>query len=156
MKDNQEKEIFIVYEVGLLLKAIQAFIEIVIAILLYFINTNSMVNSILAILHEELTENPNSILYNYFIQNTHQITISGKYFLLFYLLSHGVIKLVIITGLFLRKKWAYPASIIGFGGLILYQIYHLVLNNSPVLLILTIMDIAILWLIWHEHKVKNI
>lgn len=156
MDEIKEKEIFIAYEVGILFKAIQASLEILIGIILFFVNANYIINIILITLHEELTENPNSILYNYFIQNTHPITLDGKYFLIFYLLSHGLIKLVVITGLFLKKKWAYGASVIGLGGLILYQIYHLVLQNFPVLLVLIIMDIVIFWLILHEHKMKNI
>lgn len=156
MEQKEEKEIFVAYEIGLILKAVQAFFEVVIGAILFFLNTNKAINYILATLHEELTEDPNNFLYNYFLNNTHQISTTGKYFMVFYLLSHGIIKLAIIAGLFLKKKWAYPASIIGLGGLILYQIYHIIKNHSIILLVLTIMDIIILWLIYHEHEVKNI
>ena len=152
----KEKRIFEVYEIGLVLKTIQALSEVVIGAVLAFISTNSIINYILSIIHGELVEDPNDLFANMILKNTHQISASGKYFLVFYLLSHGIIKLIIIGGLFLRKKWAYPASIIGLGGLILYQIYHLLINHSIALLIITIMDVVILWLIYHEHKVKNI
>jgi uncharacterized membrane protein len=155
MEQIEEKKIFLAYEIGLLIKAMQAFLEIIIGIVLFYINANKVISSILTTLHEELTEQPNNIFYNYLMNNTHQISSTGKYFLVFYLLSHGIIKLIIITGLFLKKKWAYPASIVGLGGLILYQIYHIVINRSAVLSVLTVMDIIILWLIYHEHKLKN-
>lgn len=71
MEKIDEKKIFIVYEFGLLLKAIQAFLEVGVGIILFFINTNKVINSILITLHEELVEDPNNFLYNYFIQNTH-------------------------------------------------------------------------------------
>ena len=160
LKNNidEEKKIFVVYEVSLILKAIQAFLEVIAGILLYIISANSLTTFILKIAHGELAEMPNDFMSHFLIKNADQLFITGKLFIVFYLLSHGVIKLIIIVGLFLKKRWAYPAAIIGLGGLILYQIYRFLINYSIFLLIITIMDIVILWLIWHEqrvgHKVK--
>jgi len=156
MEEINEKEIFVAYEVGLIFKISQAFLEVVGGVFLYFISMNKITNFVLNAVHSELIEDPKDFWANYFVQSTHQISTSGKYFIIFYLLTHGIIKLIIITGLILKKKWAYPLSIVGLGGLILYQIYHILMNNSVPLLIITIMDIVILWLIYHEHKVKNI
>ena len=154
MKIVEEKRIFVAYEVVLLLKATQAFLEIVAGALLYAITTSKALAFILAVAQEELTETPSDFLSNFLTTSAHQMSGSGKFFIIFYLLSHGIIKLVLIIGLFLKKSWAYPASLIGLGGLILYQIYRLITGHSIALLILTIMDIVILWLIWREHRVQ--
>jgi uncharacterized membrane protein len=156
VEETKEKKIFAVYEFGLLLKTMQALLEVGIGAVLYFISTNNIVNFILKIIHGELVEDPNDFFANLILKDVHQFSFSGKHFLIFYLLTHGIVKLIIIVGLLQRKKWAYPVAIFGLGGLIMYQIYHLLINHSIALLIITIIDIIILWLIFHEHKVKKI
>ncbi|MDB5188764.1 MAG: hypothetical protein JWM92_362 [Candidatus Nomurabacteria bacterium] len=105
--------------------------------------------------HGELAESPHDILSNILVQSAHQLTISDKFFIISYLLLHGVIKIVLISGLFLKKSWAYPASMIGLGGLMAYQLYRLiVVRYSLFLLILTLIDAVILWLIAREHKTR--
>jgi uncharacterized membrane protein len=154
MNKTEEKRIFVVYEVSLLLKALQAFLEIFAGFLLYVINTNKITSFILTIAHEELVETPRDPLSLFFIQSTNQLSASGKFYLVFYLLSHGVVKLILIIGLFKKKQWAYPASLIGLGGLIVYQWYRLSVTHSVLLFSLTLMDMFILWLIWREHQIE--
>jgi uncharacterized membrane protein len=155
MEKLQEKRIFLTYEIALFLKGVQAFLEIVSGILFYAISTNAIATFIVFIANGELAESPDGILSNFLIQSAHQLSASGKFFITFYLLTHGIVKLVLIIGLFLKKPWAYPGAIIGLGGLILYQIYSLITHYSVFLLILTIIDIIILWLIVREHNYKD-
>jgi uncharacterized membrane protein len=152
--NRKEKRIFMAYELGLILKALQAFLEVIAGVLFYAISTNSMTTFILTVAHGELAEMPNDFLSDFLIKSAGQLSIQGKFFIVFYLLSHGVIKLIIIGGLYFKKRWAYPAALIGLGGLILYQIYRLAISHSIFLLALTVMDVIILWLIWHEHRVQ--
>lgn len=155
MKNNlQEKRIFITYEIALLLKGLQAFLEVVAGMLLWLISTNAIATFILFVAHSELAESPDNVISDFLIQSAHQLSAaSGKFFIVFYLLSHGIVKLVLIVGLFMKKAWAYPASLVGLGGLILYQLYSLLRHYSIFLLILTIIDIIIIWLIVREHGV---
>ena len=155
MKAIQEKRIFFAYEISLIFKATQAFLEVVAGMLLYAVSTSKITAFILTIAHGELAETPNDILSNFLIQSAQQFSTSGKFFVVFYLLTHGIIKLIIIFGLFFKKRWAFPASMLGFGSLILYQLYHLAVSYSVSLLVITLMDGIILWLIWHEHKMHK-
>ena len=155
MKDQQEKNIFITYEIALLLKGIQASLEIIAGLLFYFLSTATLTNFMLFVANGEVAESPDNIVSNFLIHSAqHLSSASGKFFIIFYLLSHGIVKIVLISGLFLKKAWAYPASLIGLGGLIIYQLYSLLNRYSLFLLILTIIDGIILWLIVREHGVK--
>ncbi len=154
-KAKEEKNIYIAYNVSLLLKFIQASLEVVSALFLYFVSTNRIINFLVTITHSELIEEPNNFIANFLVNNANHITSTGKLFIVYYLLSHGIIKVAIITGLYLRKAWAYPASLVGLGGLIIYQIYHIFKGHSILLIVLTVMDIIILWLIWREHQIKK-
>jgi len=152
MKTVQEKRISWAYRFGLWIKALQAFSEVVAGVLFYAINTNKLTTLILDIAHGEIIEAPDSLWSNLLTKSIDQFSLAGKYFIAFYLLSHGVVKLFIIIGLFLEKRWAYPVSVLGFSALILYQTYHYFINYSVALLLLTVMDTIILWLIIHEHR----
>lgn len=156
MKNIQEKRIFVTYEIALLLKALQAFLEIVAGILFCLVSTREITAFMLSIANGELAESPNDFVSRLLIQSAHQLSVSGKFFIVFFLLTHGVVKLALITGLFLKKSWAYPSAVVGLGGLILYQIYSLVRQHSILLLVLTIIDGIILWLIVREHGYKNV
>jgi len=103
MKKVRERNIFVTYEIALLLKASQAFLEVVAGILFYAISTTAITTFILFIAHGELAESPNGIVSNFLIQSAHQLSVSGKFFIGFYLLIHGIIKLVLIFWI-VRKK----------------------------------------------------
>ncbi len=152
MEDIQEKRIFVTYEIALLLKGIQAFLEVLFGLLFCFISTSTITSTILFIANGELAESPDNVLSTFLIRSAHQLSASGKLFIILYLLLHGVIKLVLIVGLFLNKAWAYTASLVGLGGLILYQLYSLISRYSTMLLVLTVIDGIILWLVVREHR----
>jgi len=152
MEMAQKKKTLFAYHLGLWIKAAQAFLEIVAGILFYVINTNKLTTFILAVAHGEITESPHGMLPNLLIKSVDQFSLAGKYFIAFYLLSHGVVKLFIIVGLFLKKPWAYPVSVVGFSILIFYQTYHFFMNHSLALILFTIMDLIILGLIIYEHR----
>jgi uncharacterized membrane protein len=42
----------------------------------------------------------------------------------FYLLSHGLVKVLLVAGLLREKLWAYPASLIVLSAFIAYQTYR--------------------------------
>ena len=151
----KEKRIFLAYEFTLLAKGAQAFLEIVAGVLFAFVSTNAITTFVFAIAHSELVETPKDIFSTLLTKGLDQFSAAGKYFLVLYLLSHGIIKLVIIIGLFLKKKWSYPAALIGFGALIIYQSYEIGIKQSLLLIVFTLIDIVILWLIVREHNVPK-
>jgi len=73
------------------------------------------------------------------------------FFIVIYVFSRGFIKVFLIVGLLKKKLWTYPASIIVIGLFMIYQIYELFRTLSPWLLVLTVIDILIVWLIWKEY-----
>ena len=76
----------------------------------------------------------------------------GKSFATFYLLSHGIVKLFLVAGLLRNKAWAYPASLAVLGLFIAYQLYRLTFAFSIALVLLTVFDFVVIWLIWHEYR----
>ena len=78
--------------------------------------------------------------------------LSEQRFYAFYLLSHGLIKAVIVVGLLRQKLWAYPASFIVFGLFIAYQLYRYSWTHDIALIVLSIFDLFVIALAVHEYR----
>lgn len=73
----------------------------------------------------------------------------------FVFLSHGIVKLLLIFGLWKEKIWAYPTSAAVFSAFILYQTYQLTFAWSIFLLLITVLDAIIVALVLYEYKYKK-
>lgn len=151
----KEKSIYKIFWVSLAFKGAQALLETIAGIALYFISTNSISVFIKGILQMELTEDPDDRLFNYFYNSAQNFSIADKNFLIFYLLSHGVVKAVLVAGIFKNKAWAYPSFLLIQISFILYQILAVFHRESILLAVITLFDVGILWLVWHEYKLKK-
>ena len=99
----------------------------------------------------ELVEDPNDFFAN-LIRHAVHFNAKSQLWAAAFLLSHGILKLLIIAGLFLNKLWAYPVGIAVFTGLGFYQVYRYVQTGSPGLLILSALDVFIILLTWLEFR----
>ena len=73
-----------------------------------------------------------------------------------FLLSHGVIKVLLVYALLRRKLWAYPVAIGVFAGFSVYQMYRYVIQPSGWLIALTVLDVIVILLTWAEwHRLTN-
>jgi len=151
-----KKEIHQIFIIGIILKALNAGAEIIGGFLILIISQEFIIKAVLFLTQEELTEDPKDIVANYLINSAQHFSLSTKHFIAFYLLGHGLIKLGLIIGLLKNKLWSYPLSIIIFGLFIFYQTYRYFYTRSLWLLLLTIFDLVVIWLIWLEYKnLKN-
>ena len=73
-------------------------------------------------------------------------------FYAFYLLSHGVVKLALVVGLLMNRLWAYPASLGVMTLFIAYQLYRFSYTHGVGLIALTVFDLFVIALIWHEYR----
>ena len=155
----EEKKIFhIGFEIALLIKGINGLLEIIGGILLFFITPERLNRFIIFVTKGELGKDPNDVIANWFIQLGNNFSISSQYFGIYYLMSHGIIKLVIITLLWRKKLWAYPLSVVVFIAFIAYQIYEYTISGSIFMILLTILDIIVIALTIIEYrsiKAKN-
>jgi uncharacterized membrane protein len=150
-----EKAIHRLFEVGVWLKGAHSVLEIVGGLLLWAISANAITEFVVNLTADELSRNPRDLIAAYFLRWALSFSVGTKTFAAFYLLSHGVVKLVLVVGLLRRQLWAYPASLIVLGLFIAYQVYRYTLTHSLALVALTIFDVVVIWLIWHEYRVMR-
>jgi uncharacterized membrane protein len=149
--DKREFRIHEFFEVGIILKGANALVEFVLGVLFLFVNVSGIVQ---ALVQNELVEDPNDFLATHLQSITGTISPQTQFFAALYLLSHGIIKGVLVVGLLRDKMWAYPASLAVLSLFIVYQVISFLGSHSIPLALLTLFDLVVIWLIWHEYRLK--
>lgn len=147
-----EKNVHVAFEISLALKGAFAVAEIAASIFAYVVTKQFLLDLVRAITWMELSEDPRDFLANYLVHAAQSLSVSSQNFTAFYLLSHGVIKLLLIIGLWQKKLGYYPAAIAVFGLFILYQAYRFSFTHSPALLLITVLDVVVIGLTWFEYQ----
>jgi uncharacterized membrane protein len=151
-----EKNLHRAFEVGLVFKAVFAVLEAVGGFVAFFIPQRFVLRLIVELTQQELAAaNPNNVIAHFLIQTAQNFSISGQHFIGIYLATHGIVKLLVLAGLWRGKMWSYPLAIAVFAIFILYQLYRFTFTHSPWLLLLTLMDLTVVWLTWHEYRERK-
>jgi uncharacterized membrane protein len=140
------------FDIAILLKGIDGLLEIISGFLLLLITPSGLMGIIVRLTQHELLEDPHDAIANMLINAAQDFSLSTKYFTVFYLISHGVIKLFLIAMLWLRKLWSYPLAILFLFLFIVYQMYRYTHTHSIWLIWLSIFDLAIVLLTWLEYE----
>ncbi len=148
----REKYIRDIFDVGIGIKGIDGVLQVIGGIALLLIKPETINRIIVNLSRHELTQDPQDKIANYLLSFSHT-TSGSKIFAALFLLSHGLIKILIVIGLLKNKLWAYPTGIIVFTAFGIYQIYRYAHTHSLGMLVLTILDVFVILLTWHEYKV---
>ena len=140
------------FYISLVLKALDSLLEIIGGAILLFISPDTIGRITRGLTQNELSTDPHDFVANHILHATHDFTNGGRWFAAFYLLSHGLVKIIIIVALFRQKLWAYPWMIGVLGLFIVYQVYRLTYKFGIGLLLLTLFDAFVIWLTWLEYK----
>ncbi len=147
-----ERRIHQIFEISVLLKGAHALIECIGGLVLAFVSTSAIADLVNALTQDELIEGPNDFVATHLLNLAQNFTISTQRFYAFYLLSHGLIKVFLVIGLLRNKLWAYPVSLVVLGLFIVYQLYRYSYTRGIGLIVLTVFDVIVMGLIWHEYR----
>ena len=147
-----EKRIHQIFEVSVLIKGADALIECVGGIMLALVSTRAIVGLVNWLTQEELVEDPHDFIATHLLAWAQTFSVSSKAFYSFYLLSHGIVKIFLVIGLLRGKLWSYPVSLMVLGLFIVYQLYRFSYTHGTGLIVLTIFDVFVMGLIWHEYR----
>ena len=147
--DIREKNIYRLFEVSVVLKGANALVEIVLGALLLFFNVGDIVR---AFAENALVEDPDNFLASHLYGYVSHFSAQAEFYSALYLLSHGVIKVFLVVGLLRRKLWAYPASLAVLSLFVAYQTIKFLGTHSIPLALLTVFDLGLMWLVYHEYR----
>jgi len=148
--NREEQGIREVFRISIILKGLNALLEVGLGVILFF--TARHADVLVALVSNELVDDPDGFLAR------HQATVMGyldphvQLFAALYLVVHGLVKACLVWGLLREKLWAYPASIAVFLLFILYQSFRYLHHHSLPLLALTVFDVFVVTLISHEYR----
>jgi uncharacterized membrane protein len=143
------------FRAGITLKGIDGVLETLGGVLLWFIRPAAMNEMIRVLSQHDLSRDPRDAIMFYLRRATETLLHSNREFASMYLLSHGLSKVVLVVALWMNAKWAYPATIWFFALFGAYQMYRYSYTHSISMLVLTIFDVALIyltWLEWREQK----
>lgn len=148
----QEKVIDRVFKLTIFLKGINGILELASGLFLLFAPKTVLSAIFTALVKQELIEDPNDFLVNFASAVLQNMSPTTKFLSIVYLLFHGTINIFLVIGLLRRKFWAYPIAMIFLMLIVFYQTYHLAHLYSWGLCFLTLFDVFIIILIWHEYR----
>jgi uncharacterized membrane protein len=140
---------------GITAKGIDGMLEIGGGILVWFIQPSDMGRWLRAMSLHELSRDRYDFIAMHLLHISERLVHSTPVFASLFLLSHGLMKVVLAIALWMNELWAYPLAIGVFSAFSVYQIYRFTHTHSISLMILTVFDIAIVWLAWEEWRMQK-
>lgn len=155
MKTNKkiDREIFETFEVLTFFKFLLATFELIAGTLLLLIGRNNLVNFVISIARRELIEDNRDFFANYIVNLAQNFSVKTEIFIAIYLIIHGVVKLILLYGIWKKKQIAYPLSILVFSIFLFYQINSYVATYSIWLLVLSVLEFIYIALLIYEFKI---
>lgn len=148
----REKTIHRIFDISVSLKGLHALIEVIGGLALYVTSTSTIIGWINRLSQGELIEDPHDWIASHAVKFGQNFSVEQHHFYAFYLLSHGIIKGVLVIGLLKEKPIAYPASFVIFGAFIAYQLYRYSFTHDFSLVLLSIFDLFVIALAVHEYR----
>ncbi len=145
-----EKYIHRIFILGIVFKAFDSILEILAGVALLFKGTLEKLAEVG--IQNELIQDPHDFVATHLQHWLPAILTRSSFFATIYLFCDGGIKIFLVIGLLRNKLWAYPTVISVFTLFIIYQLYRYTFTHSHVLIFLTLIDIIVIALIWHEYQ----
>jgi uncharacterized membrane protein len=141
-----------VFHVSLLLKGLDGLLECIGGIFLLLIKPEQINSWARSLTEGELSRDPHDFIANHILNTAHELTGASLLFGALYLLSHGVVKLVLVIEVLRDHLWAYTALIVVTVLFVVYQVYRMADEFSLGLFVLTIFDLVIIYLTQKEYR----
>jgi uncharacterized membrane protein len=140
-----------VFEVSIIAKGLDGLLEIIGGLLLLLVSPSTIDRFVGFLTQHELSQDPHDFLASHLLHYAQGLQGSVLVFGALYLLSHGLVKIVLVAALLRNQLWAYPWMIAFLGVFILYQLYRMTFANSFGLVALTVFDVFVAGLTVKEY-----
>lgn len=140
------------FEIGIILKGLDGIVELAGALLIALVPAQTIMRFVAHLTQRELLEDPNDFVAGHLLQYTNELVGHDRRFATLFLLSHGLIKIVLVIGLLRNLPWAYPFAFVTLGVFTAYQFWLIATHPTFGIVLLTIFDAFIIWLTWREYQ----
>jgi uncharacterized membrane protein len=140
------------FHAGIMLKGLDGALEVLGGLLLWFLKPVDLNEIVRFLLQHDLSRDTHNWISEHLLHAAAKTADANPAFASFFLLSHGVTKIALVLGLWMKKLWAYPLTIAVFAAFCVYQTYRYALTHSAWMLVLTILDLALVYLTWEQCR----
>jgi len=140
------------FTISVFLKGLISFFEIVVGVAVLLIPPDAVIGFLMDMSEDALADNPHAFFATHSLRALQHLPPLAQGFIAVYLISRGLIKLLLVVALLKNKLWAYPASLAVLGLFVLYQVYEIFKTHTGLLILLSVFDLAVMWFIWREYK----
>jgi uncharacterized membrane protein len=155
MRNSAERRrgLELVYRIGVIVKGLDGVIELVGGLLLWL--APGLLRAVLVPLSGTVAgDHPIRNFVAYWAGHFGQELVAGSsMFVVFFLLAHGIVKVVLVYCLLREYHWVYPYALAVLGLFAAYQVFVLVGAPTVGMALLTALDFLIIWLVWREWRV---
>jgi uncharacterized membrane protein len=140
------------FRVGITLKGLDGILEVLASVALYSISPAKMTEFVRRLVEHMVARMPNGYLAAHLIAASQKLNNDSREFAAIYLLTHGLVKVILVVCLWMNKLWAYPLTIAVFGLFMLYQMGRFAHTHSIAMILLTVFDAVVIYLTWVEFQ----
>ncbi|HTV39371.1 MAG TPA: DUF2127 domain-containing protein [Candidatus Sulfotelmatobacter sp.] len=134
------------------IKGFDGFIETIGGIVLMSISLDAINRYVIELTQKEIEEDSGDMIANALRHAVHRMTPGSKNIAGVYLVANGVVKVFLAVGVLRGKFWCYPVAMIVITVFVLLQSLRLCFHFSWPMLLGTLIDVAIVLLIWREYR----
>jgi len=152
MKLTRAKILHLTFRIGITLKGIDGVLETIGGLLLWFVKPAALSGLVHAFFLHDLSRDPHDFIASHLVRASDKLATADPLFASVYLLSHGIVKIVLVVALWFDQLWAYPMTIAIFGAFTAYEFYRFAHRHSHLLGVLSLLDALVVLLTWNEYR----
>ena len=142
------------FDAGVLFKGAEGLLEMLSGAWLLF-DPAILSNVVFRLTAKELLHDPEDRIAGTLRELAEHVGTGRHTFAVVYLIAHGLVKVVLAAGLLRNRPWAYPFALCALVAFAAYQLYRFTHTHSPMLPVLSALDLAIAWLVWREGRMRG-
>ncbi|MGH7939820.1 MAG: DUF2127 domain-containing protein [Limisphaerales bacterium] len=140
------------FKIGIWIKGIDGLIETAGGILLMVVSLQALNRYVIALTQNEIQEDSGDLIANALRHAAERMRPGSKHIAGAYLLGNGLVKVFLATCILRGKLWCYPIAMAIMTVFVLLQCLRLGFHFSWPMFIGTVVDAAIILLIWREYR----
>jgi uncharacterized membrane protein len=144
----------LVFRVALVFKGLDGLLELIGGVILLVVRPEQIQGLADFLTRGELQEDPRDFVATHVLAASNAFSSHGSlaFWSALYLLSHALVKIVLVWAVIRDRLWAYPWMIVFLLAFIVYQVFAMAVHFSIGLLLLTILDVVVCWLTYREYR----
>ena len=148
----REKMLNRAFVIGVSLKGLQALFEFGCGVSLLFADNQAIKRVVERVTMMELSAHPGDFVARYVLSMAQGLSLGTQQFYALYLAGHGLVKVLLVIGMLRNKIWSYLLALLALGLFVCYQLYRFSQGHSAGLLILTLFDLVVIFLIYRQYR----